>query len=287
MSVLVKIERQVIGEGEVNAVDARELHAFLGSKQEFAHWIKDRINKYGFMQGVDFTLFDKVIKNPSGGRPTTEYFLTIDTAKEMAMVEKTAKGQEARRYFIACEKKLKEVASTPATYAIPKTLHEALRLAADLEEENVRKAAVIAAQESKLRIAKPFVKHAIADHLRNKSLADAAAELKLYVEGINQLTLPKFLRDNGILYHHKFRSGAAQNRVNEDFRDTGWFIEEEALCYDAVGNPVVRESGGKRHHIRSYRLLVTASGRFEIKKLLLDAGYKAVEVPEIAKKVAA
>ncbi len=42
-----------------------------------------------------------------GGRPTTEYLLTIDAAKELAMVEGNEKGKIARRYFIHCEKQLK------------------------------------------------------------------------------------------------------------------------------------------------------------------------------------
>ena len=35
-------------------VNARELHAFLESKQEFSNWIKNRIEDYGFLDGVDF-----------------------------------------------------------------------------------------------------------------------------------------------------------------------------------------------------------------------------------------
>lgn len=36
------------------AVNARYLHSFLESKQEFANWIKGRINKYDFVEGKDF-----------------------------------------------------------------------------------------------------------------------------------------------------------------------------------------------------------------------------------------
>ncbi len=45
-----------------------------------------------------------------GGRPLKEYALTIDCAKELSMVEGNAKGKQARQYFIACEKRMNEIA---------------------------------------------------------------------------------------------------------------------------------------------------------------------------------
>lgn len=86
------------------AVSARELHQFLESKQQFADWIKNRIDKYGFVEGLDYEVFHNFIKNPQGGRPTTEYALSIDMAKELSMVENNEKGRQARKYFIECEK---------------------------------------------------------------------------------------------------------------------------------------------------------------------------------------
>ncbi|MDR2813772.1 MAG: antA/AntB antirepressor family protein [Prevotellaceae bacterium] len=94
------------------AVSARLLHAFLESKQDFSTWIKNRIEKYGFIENQDFEVFHKLMENPSGGRPLTEYALTINAAKELAMVEGNERGKQARQYFIGCEQKLKE-ASRP------------------------------------------------------------------------------------------------------------------------------------------------------------------------------
>lgn len=85
-------------------VNARDLHSFLESKQEFANWIKDRIEKYKFKEYLDFVVFDNLVKNPLGGRPRVEYHLSIDMAKELSMVECNDKGQDARQYFLKCEK---------------------------------------------------------------------------------------------------------------------------------------------------------------------------------------
>ena len=87
-------------------VDARELHAFLGSKQDFSNWITNRIRKYGFEDGKDFSI--NLLKS-RGGRPSKEYYLTLNMAKELAMVENNPKGREARRYFIEAEEALQEL----------------------------------------------------------------------------------------------------------------------------------------------------------------------------------
>ena len=90
------------------AVRARELHGFLESKRDFSNWIKDRIKRCDLIENQDFEVFNNFGENPNGGRPLTEYALTIETAKEISMVENNSKGKQARRYFIECEKTLKE-----------------------------------------------------------------------------------------------------------------------------------------------------------------------------------
>lgn len=87
------------------AVSARDLHVFLESKQQFADWIKNRINQYDFIEDQDYVVFHNSMNNPSGGRPQIEYALTIDAAKELSMVEGNEKGKQARRYFIECARR--------------------------------------------------------------------------------------------------------------------------------------------------------------------------------------
>lgn len=68
-------------------VNARELHTFLESKQQFADWIKNRIYRYDFEEGTDFVVFHKDMKNSKGGRTSIEYAITVTMAKELAMLK--------------------------------------------------------------------------------------------------------------------------------------------------------------------------------------------------------
>lgn len=90
-------------------IDARELWRALESKQEFSNWIKNRIDSYGFQENVDYCSFDKIINREIGATKRKEYILTLDTAKEIAMVENNEKGRMIRRYFIEAEKRYREM----------------------------------------------------------------------------------------------------------------------------------------------------------------------------------
>jgi phage anti-repressor protein len=102
-NVIPVFQGRITSEQE-HLVDARNLHGFLEVGRDFSSWIKGRIEQYGFIEGEDFS---PVVGKSSGGRPSIEYHLTLDMAKELAMVENNKKGKQARRYFIACEKALR------------------------------------------------------------------------------------------------------------------------------------------------------------------------------------
>ncbi|HHZ4314471.1 TPA: antA/AntB antirepressor family protein [Escherichia coli] len=92
-------------------VNARDLHSFLGVGRMFAHWVKERIAEYGFVESLDYILScqNGQTKGRGGDRRSKDYHLTLDTAKELAMVERNEKGRQIRRYFIECEKKLRNI----------------------------------------------------------------------------------------------------------------------------------------------------------------------------------
>jgi anti-repressor protein len=94
--------------------DARDLHGFLLVGRDFSSWIKSRIDHFGFVEGEDYS---PVLGNRSDslpGKPRIEYHLTLDMAKELAMVENNDQGRQVRRYFIAMERQARE--SRGATY---------------------------------------------------------------------------------------------------------------------------------------------------------------------------
>ena len=110
-------------------INARDLHSFLESKQDFSTWIKNRLND--FEENIDYISLHKIMEREIGATKRIEYFLTIETAKHLSMLEKNDKGKEIRRYFIAKEKEANE-----KQIALPTTYKEALKsLVAEIEEK--------------------------------------------------------------------------------------------------------------------------------------------------------
>lgn len=113
MNQLISLQPQTINGNAVETVSARELHSFLESKQDFSTWIKSRVEKYGFTENADYTKLHKKMELSKTGQVAIEYYITLDMAKQLAMVENNDKGMQARKYFIECEKQLKEVVQHP------------------------------------------------------------------------------------------------------------------------------------------------------------------------------
>lgn len=107
MNELIKIQQHA---GK-QAVSARELYNFLEVGRDFTTWFK-KMFEYGFEEDKDFT---PVWVKSTGGRPSVDYALTLSCAKEIAMIQRTPKGKQAREYFIACEKKLQEISKPLST----------------------------------------------------------------------------------------------------------------------------------------------------------------------------
>lgn len=86
------------------AVNARELHQKLGVGKDFSSWIKNRIEKYGFVKNQDYSSFTQIGERAKGATVRKEYALSLDMAKELCMIENNEQGRLFRKYFIEVEK---------------------------------------------------------------------------------------------------------------------------------------------------------------------------------------
>ena len=100
MNELIKIE---VNENQEPVISGRALHEFLEVKEKYTQWF-ERMKEYGFTENVDFTSLSDISEKPQGGRPLVDHAIKLDMAKELAMIQRTEKGKQARQYFIQIEK---------------------------------------------------------------------------------------------------------------------------------------------------------------------------------------
>lgn len=95
----------------VKVVNGRDLHKALESKQDFSTWVKKRLSECDATENEDFDTAPQIYGTANGGHSTrNEYIIKLDTAKEMAMLERNDKGKQVRKYFIQVEEKYKQTA---------------------------------------------------------------------------------------------------------------------------------------------------------------------------------
>lgn len=111
MNELITINQAMINNTEVNAVNARDLHEVLESDTKFSDWIKRRLDETDAILNADYIIVSQkretITEYGKKASIITEYILTTDIAKEIAMLERNEKGKQVRRYFIEVEKAYK------------------------------------------------------------------------------------------------------------------------------------------------------------------------------------
>lgn len=129
MNELIKTIRR--DDGTI-AVSGRELHDFLEVDTPYTQWF-DRMIDYGFTENTDFKGLSQKSEKPIGGRPRIDHVMTLDMAKEVAMIQRTNKGKQARQYFISVEKRYKQLE------ALPRTPEEKLALTMEVANRSAEK----------------------------------------------------------------------------------------------------------------------------------------------------
>lgn len=198
------MEKKLITITEQNgnkAVSARELHSFLDVKADFSTWCK-RMFEYGFENQIDYSLAKIGERNAHN---KIDYALTLDCAKEISMLQRSEKGKEARKYFIECEKKIKE--SIPAL-----SRRQLAMMVIQQEEENER----LLLENEKMRPRSEFV-----DKVFNTEGLVAIGEVaKILKLPYGRNTLFNVLKEKGIFFKNK-------NEPYQKFVSNGYFELKE------------------------------------------------------------
>ncbi len=126
MNEIIQIVPQKIGEENQNVVSARQLHQALGVKKKFPDWANYNIDNILFENNIDFIvvwsepkigfafLSETEVQNRTPQSLTasgyqSDFLLTLNTAKEIAMMSRTANGKTVRNYFIQVEQEYLEL----------------------------------------------------------------------------------------------------------------------------------------------------------------------------------
>lgn len=101
MNQLINI---TLNENHEPVVSARDLHRGLEVKSKYNDWLK-RMLDYGFSEGTDFiAIAQKKVTAQGNQSEYVEHIFNLDSAKEIAMIQRNDKGKEVRKYFIQVEK---------------------------------------------------------------------------------------------------------------------------------------------------------------------------------------
>lgn len=243
MNALITVNMAAMGENLVQSVNARELHGFLESRQDFSTWIKARIEQYSFVEGQDY-LLHKIVDNPLGGRPTLEYHVSIDAAKELAMVERSAKGKEARQYFIECERRAKAI--DPMMVLNDPAKMRTLLLG--FTEKVIELEAVVANQAPKVQA---FDRIALSDG--SLCITDAAKTLQIQPRTLTQLlqehhwTYRRPMGSGWLAYQDRIQSGLMEHKITTGEKSDGheWTSTQARITPKGLTKlaEVVRQAG--------------------------------------------
>lgn len=100
MNELINIK---LNENHEPVVSARDLHKGLEVKTRFSQWVEQNFKI--LEEGYDFTsVVGTTVVNNGATREIQDYALSLDASKNLAMISKTEKGAQVRKYFIRVEK---------------------------------------------------------------------------------------------------------------------------------------------------------------------------------------
>ena len=198
MKELIKITEQ----NGTKAVSARELYEFLGyNKAVWSRWYQKNIidNEFAF-ENIDYQTLNIMLN----GNETKDFALSIEFAKKISMMARTEKGEEARRYFIECEKLAQNPVSNLSKIDLAQMVIESER-----EKERLQIQNQLQSEELQKQAPKVAYYEEVLQSQSTYNTNQIAKEL-----GTSAITLNKKLRDLGVQYkqggtwllYHKYQN---------------------------------------------------------------------------------
>jgi|GEM_PF-1184003 len=239
---IVPAYRTETGEYIVKGID---LYNALETKTAFTQWIKRRLRECDAIQNEDYQVcFLPNLAKDQRGRQKEEYIIKLDTAKEMAMLERNEKGKQVRRYFIEVEKKYKQTGS------VEKTLAQFIRQQTEFNEKML---SLMETQTPQIESQEPAQSTATNPFNPNKDLVkERLAKLNELVTEVQELHGLKrnmtlhFLYDtiaedcdtnlNSYLTVYKTETGNKEASVLHVIAASDRFYEQALKCFDYAIN---------------------------------------------------
>lgn len=214
MNDLIKVSYEM----EQPTVSARDLHEGLEIKTAFKDWFP-RMAEYGFEEGKDFC---SKKSESTGGRPSIDYEITVDMAKQICMIQRTEKGRMYRQYFLDLEK----VWNTPE-----QVMARALNIA-NQTIEKLKSANVDLLEDVERMKPKEIFADAVASSHSSILIGDLAKVLKQNGYETGQKRLFEQLRQEGYL----IKSGSSKNMPTQKAMEMELFEVKETSITNPDGS---------------------------------------------------
>lgn len=214
MNEIIKVD------ADTQTISARELHERLNIGTRFNDWFP-RMCEYGFIEDEDF--YSKMSKTENGGRPSVEYDISIDMAKQICMIQRTPEGKACRQYLIDLEKAW----NTPE-----QVMARALRIAnntiANLKTDKER----LLEDNSRMKPKEIFA-DAVATSHTSILIGDLAKLIKQNGVDMGQKRLFAWMREKGYLIK---RAGSDYNMPTQRSMEMGLFEVKESTLNNPDGS---------------------------------------------------
>lgn len=226
-------------QGEI-LVSGRELHEFLEVATQYTKWF-DRMSEYGFVEGTDYLLVSQKRPTNNPKNPFTEvtdHQMKLDMAKEIAMIQRTERGKQARQYFLHLERMWNSpemVIKRAMDFQQQKIESLEMQIQSDMKYTNYGK--VVSLSDGAINVG-AFAKIMYDDHGVN----------------IGRNTLMAWLRDNGYL----IKQGRERNFPKQLYVERGWF---------KLAPTIIKRTSGD---VQGGTTLITGKGQVELATALIN-----------------